>query len=221
LAFIGLGLAFWGALLLFLMPTKYVKLEVLTATSTSSLANVEKILIDSEPEARGVYLPPKLLRDYESSLVFVPARNREQLPKREEISEDRLQSKTSETLFFTPPGLGLSKLLEKQLGKSFTDTNISELQQALPRLFEELEITKNTVVRVERGTVSVELKKHIFKDLCAETSKLKRTHETVGCPLSSAIACALAKATGKPVTIEKEETTPDQTTTIQYNVLED
>ena len=221
LSFIGLGLAFWGALLLFLMPSKYVKLEMLTATSASSLANIERILNNTEPKAKGVYLPPKLLRDYESSLVFVPVKESEQLPKREEISEDRLQSKTLKTLFLTPPGLSLSKLLEKHLGKSFTETNVGELQQLLPKLFEELEITKNTVLRVEGGNVSVELRNHIFKDLCAETSRLKRTHETVGCPLASAIACALAKATGKPVTIEKEETSPDQTTTIKYNVLED
>lgn len=31
----------------------------------------------------------------------------------------------------------------------------------------------------------------------------------------------MAKATGKPIIIHNEETTPDQTTTIQYNLLED
>jgi adenine/guanine phosphoribosyltransferase-like PRPP-binding protein len=65
------------------------------------------------------------------------------------------------------------------------------------------------------------MKNHVFEDLCEETRKLKRTHETVGCPLSSALACVLAKATGKPVTIEKEEKLPDETTQIQYTVLED
>jgi hypothetical protein len=62
---------------------------------------------------------------------------------------------------------------------------------------------------------------HIFEDLCKETRKLEKTHETIGCPLSSAFACILAKATGKPVTIEKEETLPDATIRIQYTVLED
>jgi hypothetical protein len=36
-----------------------------------------------------------------------------------------------------------------------------------------------------------------------------------------ALACVLAKATGKPVTLQKEETTQDQTTTIEYRMLED
>jgi hydroxymethylpyrimidine/phosphomethylpyrimidine kinase len=62
---------------------------------------------------------------------------------------------------------------------------------------------------------------HVFEGLCKETRKLERTHETVGCPLSSAIACALAKATGKPITIEKELQDPDGSTRIQYRLLED
>ena len=33
LAFIGLGLTFWGALLLYITPTKYVKLELLNAVA--------------------------------------------------------------------------------------------------------------------------------------------------------------------------------------------
>jgi hypothetical protein len=38
---------------------------------------------------------------------------------------------------------------------------------------------------------------------------------------SAPLACVLAKATGKPVTLQKEETTQDQTTTIEYRILED
>lgn len=76
-------------------------------------------------------------------------------------------------------------------------------------------------IEIEGSIVKVQVKNHVFKDLCDETRKLKRTHETVGCPLSSALACALAKVTGKPVTIEKEETTTDETTSIEYKILED
>jgi hypothetical protein len=44
----------------------------------------------------------------------------------------------------------------------------------------------------------------------------------MGCALCSAIACALAKATGKPVTIEKEEQSQDgKTTKIQYRIIDD
>jgi hypothetical protein len=62
---------------------------------------------------------------------------------------------------------------------------------------------------------------HIFKDLCEQTRKLPRTHEKVGCPLSSAIACALAKVAGKPVIIERELQNLDGTTRTTFRLLEE
>jgi hypothetical protein len=220
-AFIGLGLAFWGALLLFLKPTKHIRLELLTATASSLLMNTERLLASNGSTARGVYLPPKLLHDYQSSLVYVPAQEGEPLPKREEIPEQNPQPQTSSALYLTPPGLGLSRLFEKHMGKSFTETTPAELQELLPRLFDELEITKNTLILLGPDRMKVEIRNHIFKDLLEEKDRLYLTIGTVGSPLSSAIACALAKATGKPVTIHKEETTQDQTTTIQYIIHEE
>lgn len=293
-ALMGLGLAFWGVLLLLIMPTKHVKLELLTAASSSLAANLEEMLNVTAFNSKGIYLPPKLLRDYQSSLIFIPANGREtmprqegtpeikapttsngllltppdlaadvekmfgivafngkemylspkpqedyssslnppslifdpaketeMLPKREDVPDEKAP-RTSKGLFLTPPGLALSRLFEKQLGKSFTELDLNQLTTELPRLFEELDITKNSVVRVEGDSVTVEATNHVFKDLCEETRKLETTHRTVGCPFSSAIACAVAKAAGKPVTIEKEEQSQDgKTTTIQYRTMEE
>ncbi len=206
--------------MLVITPTKYVKLELLTAASSSQAANTEKMLNLAETNHKGVYLPPKLLRDYLSSLIFVPATDNEALPKREEIPEEKALG-TPQGLFLTPPGLALSRLFEGELGKSFTELNLSDLATELPSLLDELGITKTAFMNVEGGKVTFETGNYIFKDLCLETRNFQRTHETVGCPLSSALACVLAKATGKPIAIQKEETTQDQTTTIEYRMLED
>jgi hypothetical protein len=219
-AFIGLGLTFWGTLLLYITPSKYVKLEMLTTAASSLLINIEKILEAAESNSKGIYLPPKNLKDYTSSLVFVSLEPGEHLPKSEETSPEILYTKNPKGILVVPPGLALSKLFEKKLGRLFTETDLNRLQKDLPRLFEELDITKNTLIRVEDNIVRVEVKNHIFKDLCQETRKLERTHETVGCPLSSAIACALAKSAGKPITIEKEMQETENTTRIQYRILE-
>jgi hypothetical protein len=220
-AFVGLGLAFWGVLFLAITPTKYVKLELLTAASSSEAANTEKMLNLAETNHKGVYLPPKLLRDYLSSLVFVPATDNEALPKREEIPEEKALG-TLQGMFLTPPGLALSRLFEEKLGKPFTKLNLNQLATELPSLLDELGITKTALITIEAGKVTFETGEYIFKDLCLETKKFRRTHETIGCAFSSAIACALAKASGKPVTIEKEEHNPNnETTTITYQILEE
>jgi hypothetical protein len=221
LAFVGLGLTFWGALLLYLTPIKHVRLELLTASASSSLINIEKTLTNTEFHGKGIHLPPKRLKDYESSLIFIPAKPSEPLPNPEDIDEARPFSKNPRGIFLTPPGLALSKLFERTLGKSFTETDLNHIQKTLPKLFDELGITKNMDIQLEGNTVTVEMTNHIFKDLCLETKKLPKTHEAVGCPFSSAIACALAKATGKPVTIEKELQNLDGSTRIQYRLLED
>jgi uncharacterized protein YuzE len=223
LAFIGLGLTFWGALLFYITPTKYVKLELLNAVAPSTLANIEKMLTSSKLNEKGIYLPPKYLRDFESSLVFIPSKNNKVLPKPGEIEEEKIYSKNPEGIFLTPPGLALSRLFEKELGTSFTRTDLNYIQNNLPKLLiEDMEIAENVEVEIKEDLITVEITNHVFSEICQETRKLSKTHEAVGCPLSSAIACALAKATGKPVTIEKEELSEDgKTTKIQYRILED
>lgn len=221
-ALIGLGLTFWGALLLYLKPTKYVKQELLTATASSTLSNIEKVLAKTKFHGKGIYLPPKRLKNHESSLVFIPSKPDIALPNPEETEEEKLSPTRSKNIFLVPPGLALSKLFEKNLGKPFTEANLNSLQAELPRLFEQLEITKKMRFETEDDNVVVEITNHIFRDLCQETRKLPRTFEAVGCPLSSAIACALAKATGKPIIIDNEEHSQDgETTRIQYRILED
>lgn len=221
LAFIGLGLTFWGALFLYIKPTKYVKLELLNAASISTLANIEKVLTKIETNLRGIYLPPNRLEDYSSSLVFIPAKPNNHLPTSKEINPQEMECKNPEGLLITPPGLALSKLLEKENGKTFTETSVGDLQKQLPKLLEALHITRNTMVQTEGDTIIIEMSNHLFENLCKETRTLEKTHETIGCLLSSALACVLAKATGKPITIEKEEKLPDATTRIQYSVLKD
>ena len=223
LTFIGLGLTFWGAVLLYITPSKHVRLELLGATASPALANIEKVIANMELDGKGIYLPPKYLRDFESSLIFIPEKADQTLPKPEEVDEQKLHSKNPKGIFLTPPGSALSKLFEKELGTTFTKTDINYIQNNLPKLLiEEMEIAENVEVKIENNIITIEITNHIFNEICQETRKLEKTHEKIGCPLCSAIACALAKATGKPITIQNEEQSQDgKTTKIQYAMLED
>jgi hypothetical protein len=223
LAFIGLSLTNWGALLLYLAPSKQVSIELLEATTMSGAANIEKLLESMETSFKGVYLPPRFLKDFDSSLIYVPSTEDQHLPLPEEVKEEKLFSKNPNGLFLTPPGIGLSKLIEKKLETSFTRMNLEELLQRLPKpLVEDLEIAQDINTQIEGNSITVEITDNALKNLCTETRKLPKLHKTVGCPLSSALACALAKSTGKPVTIENEEEIQEKKTTkILYHIKEE
>jgi hypothetical protein len=221
LSFVGLGLVFWGALFLYIKRTKYVKSDLLNVTSFSTLVNIEKLLTNTKANSQGIYLPPRRLQDYTSSLVFVPTKPNQPFPTTKETDAQKLEIKDPAGLLITPPGLGLSKLLEKELKRSFTETSIKDLETQLPKLFDRLEITKYLSIHTEESKITVNIRNSVLDDLCRQTAKLEKTHKTVGCPLSSALACIFAKATGKSITIQAEETEPDETTTIHFKILED
>jgi hypothetical protein len=59
----------------------------------------------------------------------------------------------------------------------------------------------------------------VFGSICEENQKYPKTHEQVGCLLSSAIACILSKASGKAVIIQNESQT-GAVSKIEYQLVE-
>lgn len=222
LAFIGMSLVFWGALFLYITPSKHVPVEMLKATVVPALINIEKIVKEYDLNGKGVYLPPKYLKNFESSLVFIPSKADQALPKPEEVNEEKVYTKNPKGIFLTPPGLSLLKLFEKELGESFIKIDLNYVQNSLPKLLtSDLEIAKRIDITTENNSIKVEIANHVFDEICQETQKLPKLRASVGCPLCSAIACALAKTTGRPIRMEKEEQSPDgKTSRILFSMLE-
>jgi hypothetical protein len=77
-------------------------------------------------------------------------------------------------------------------------------------------------IKLQGNVIMIEATNNIFSKLCDEMRKLEKTHAAVGCVFSSALACAIAKATGKPVVIQKEElVNKGKTTRIEFHTLEE
>jgi len=221
LAFIGLGLTFWGALLLFTRPTKYVKVNLLNSTAISSLTTINQIINDFKCKGKAIYLPPKYLKELKSATVFIPSKKETIIPPVEEVAEEKVFLKNPNGICLTPPGLSLVNLYEKELGKDFAKVNLNYLQYNLPKLFiEDLEIAEDLEMNIEGKMVQIKITGSIYKDLCEEVRKLPNIHGSLGCPLCSSIAIALARATGKPVIIEKiPHSEDDKTIQTYYRLL--
>ncbi|MGA3291339.1 MAG: hypothetical protein ABSD42_13995 [Candidatus Bathyarchaeia archaeon] len=221
LAVVGVSVAFWSVLLLFFTPTKHSFLALLKASASAGGSNIERSLIEFNSAEKGVYLPPQNLQNFESSLVFVPKTPQTALPASNETN-DKLFTENKNGLLLTPPGLALSMMFEHELGLSFRKINLSQMQNMITKLIYNLKFAEDAQVQIQDKTITLEVTGSIFNMLCQETRNSQpRTHAQVGCILSSALACAFAKSSDKPITIQKDTLNPDtKTLVIEYRMEE-
>jgi len=67
LTFIGLGLLFWGAILLYIRDQEYTRKVLLDASVLPSLTTINQLVQKLNYKGNAVYLPPKYLKDPETS----------------------------------------------------------------------------------------------------------------------------------------------------------
>jgi hypothetical protein len=194
---------------------------LLNASAEAAAANIERLISELNLSEKGVYLPPKNLKNIDFSLIFIPETPKTPLPTPEKTNEKLLTNKKTGA-FVIPSGSALSRFFEEELGFSFTKTDLKQIQNKLPKiLVEDMELAQNAEIQIQGNTVTVEITGSILDEICRQTDSQPKTHRQVGCLLSSAIACALAKATGKPVTIQNETRNQEtKTTHVEYQILE-
>jgi hypothetical protein len=224
LAFIGLGLLFWGITFTYVRTEEYARKILLDTTASSQQATLNHIIQELHYEGDVIYLPPKYFRNSETSKAYIPEQRSTSLPRPEQIQrqeQDFLIEKPPGVLF-TPPGAELSKLFERTLETSFEKVDLRYLQQNLPKLFvEDLEISQNLEMETEANKIRIQIENSVYKAPNTETEQAASIYSRLGSPLSSAIACALAKATGKPIVMEREQNSNDgRDVTIEYRILD-
>ncbi|MBS7633194.1 hypothetical protein KEJ15_06210 [Candidatus Bathyarchaeota archaeon] len=225
LAFIGLGLVFWGLILTFIQTSASVKKDLLDATALSSLSTIDQLLQQAGYTAKAVYLPPKYFKDLDTCKAFIPTQETGNLPTPEQIQEqeNNLFIDNPQGILLTPIGGELTKLFEKILETSFTRIDLQYLQQNLPKLFiEELEIAQSLEIEKKNSNVHVKVENTNYVYLTKKAMNLPQLFQSLGCPLSSALACSLAKAIGKPVIIDSTETSDKgNDINMHFHVLEE
>ena len=147
------------------------------------------------------------------------------LPKLEQIQQENHDFSVDKLpgLLFTPPGAELSKLFEKTLGTNFISVDLQYLQQNMPKLFiEDLEIAQDFEIEVEGDKIRIEIQDSVYGISDVETGESSSGNAKLGSPISSALACALAKATNKPIVIEKEQSSKNgKDVTIEFQTIEE
>lgn len=152
IAFIGLGLLFWGSLLLYVRPEEHVEKGILNASILPSFTELNQIIHELHYEGDATYLPPRYFQDPENLKVYIPKQKDAYLPTPEQIQrcENQTFVKRPQGILLTPPGAELMRLFEKRLKTSFSRVDLDYLQKNMPKLFvenleiaEDLEIAEN------------------------------------------------------------------------------
>ncbi len=169
-----------------------------------------------------MYLPPRHLKEFKESVVFIPAKKGTVTPPTEQIASGKTLL-NPEGICLTPPGQGLLTLYEKKLGTDISKTSVNYLKNNLPKiLIEDLEILEDLEIDKQDNRVYVKMVGSVYENLCTQVRNRTQICSRIGCPLCSSIASALAKATGKPVVIEKDEVSSDgKTVETWYRIIED
>ena len=222
LAFIGLGLTFWGALLLFIKPTSYVRASILNPTAISTIIATDQVIAETNHKGKGIYLPPRYFNKPKDGIVFIPLEKVTIIPPAEKVLEERVFIKDPDGMCLTPPGLGLANLFEEELKTDFSKVDLNYLKSNLPKLLTEgLEIAEYFEMTTQNDVIHVKMTGSVYGELCREVRNLQNA-SSLGCPICSSIACILTRVTGKPITIESNNQSADgKTIETYYRIVED
>jgi len=229
LAFIGLGLTFWGGLFLFARPARFVKSIILDSTVISCYATIDRITEDLNYTGNPIYVPPypkeaylpNYLRGLKEMIVYIPAQDVVAVPAIEEMAKKQFLVKSPEGICIPAPGYGLVSLIEEELKRELAQVDTDQLLNSLPTIVtRELELAREFEIGKENGFVHIKVLDSVYQGLYSAELGFKSIH-SLGCPLTSAVACALAKTTTKLVTIVKDAVSPDlRSIEVWYKTLE-
>lgn len=217
LALIGLGLTFWGALFLFLKPVNFVEGSLLYNAAVSTYSTIDRMINEFDYKGKGYYVPPypkdvylpEYLKGLKDPVVFISAEKDSTMPAFEEMAKGKFLSKNPEGTLLTPTGLGILTQIEEKSHVDFTKTELNEIAEILPRhILQDLNLAKEMAIEINGDQAHMRIVDSLYKNLYSARSNLKSVN-LLGCPIASAVACALAKTSGRNVTIQKQQISPD------------
>jgi len=228
ICFIGLGLTFWGALFILITPQKHVEGSFLVTSTLPVYMTIDRMLKDLTPKNEAYNIPsytrdvdlPEYMKGLKEMVTFIPEEHATGMAAIEDLAKGKFLIENPKGLLITPPGIGILNKIEQKRKTDLTKIPLSELDETLPDLLNELYLTKEIKMATNENDVTLQINGSLYKNLYSQEYNLKSIN-LLGCPLVSAAACAIAKSTGKPTMIQKIKTSPDgKTTTATLKIVQ-
>ena len=202
MAFFSLGFVFLGGLFLYIRPTNYMRREIILSVIKEIYSFYHLLLSSMDYRGAPHYLQSTALADFSNVYMYIPKRegdglNYENVKAQEGFSHP-------EFLRLVPPGLGLTKLAEKETGTAFSSLDVNHVLNLLSRVFtEDLELLKSFEFKGDNSSIEVKLSEALLNEAPGETTVNGEPEGVLLDYINCSIACAIAKSTGRPVVVHK------------------
>jgi len=191
------------------------------------LVNLNSLLEELGIDSNAVYLPTK--EENHQPRAFLPLIRAPDLPsiflkglKGSGLFIVNGQDPYQSGVVLVPPGSSLVTLIEQESGIDFQNVKLDKLEDALRAgLAESLEVVEDIRVIFVNGSVRVEVGPLVSEELYQMQSRVASSLcSQVGCPLSSAVICAITKAAKMPVSVTKISALHGRRISIELRLLE-
>lgn len=225
-AFVGLGLTFWGAVLALARSGKFVESTLLDSSTRASYATLDRVMNDLKYSGHGYFIPaypkdvflPEYLKNLKDPVVYV-SESFDGKPPIDELASGKFISSQSRGFFIASPGSGVVVEIERQLGMDISKISLSELCEIMPKcLTENLNVAKNAELKLMPNGASFKAVGILYESIYNPESRPKSA-DMIGCPVVSAVASALAKSSGKAVTIKEQLASPGNSVNVTFNFM--
>lgn len=223
MAFIGLGLMFWGAILALTRDGKYVESSLLDASAQSMYLSIDRMLNEQKKTSQAYYLPaypqdvslPEYVKSLTDPTVYITESFNGNVSL-DELTAGRFFSVKNGGFFLASPGSGIVEVVERYLKLDLTKVSPTELCEVFPKcLTESLNLAKNAQMNLTPdGGATFKATGILYDSLYSD--KKPRSASLLGCPVVCAAASAFAKSSGKMVVLGKMETFSNNTVSVQF-----
>jgi hypothetical protein len=209
----------WGALFYLVRPIAYVRGSLLSATATTFYQIIDRIIKDFNIKGKGIYVPPypkevylpQHLKGLKETVIFLSQDAHQVAPSIEEMAIGKFVTRNPKGVILIPPGSSFLDQIEKLVRTGITKMNLEDLCTTLPQLIlENFQLAKEIEMKTENNQIHLKTTDSIYKNLYRQENL--KSVQLLGDPLTSTVACTIARATGKQITIQNINISPDTQT---------
>lgn len=202
LAYIGIALTLWGAILLYVKPINFVRTDILDSSIINLYENIERILEQLQYSGTPFYISPGTLNSIHKVILYLPKRDSNIFPSDTELTDQNIVMQDPLAIKLLPSGLQLFLTMEKELGIFFSSVNMDYLRNNLGEVVvKKLMLAESLELEVKNEIVEVTIVESIFDKILIQSLSLNQI-QIIRDPLTSAIACIISSISRYPVTIK-------------------